>query len=103
MALSSMGLQSPDAQAMAQGQFARGQQDLRNAVGAATPNNTTGSQLEGDQGILPPEGMAPGATPQASPFAQAPANGPSAPLAQTMIKEGKASNRILTQQQLGRR
>ena len=103
MALSSMGLQSPDAQAMAQGQFARGQQDLRNAVGAATPNNTTGSQLEGDQGILPPEGMAPGATPQASPFAQAPANGPSAPLAQTMIKEGKASTRILTQQQLGRR
>jgi len=76
--------------------------DLRNALGAATPDNGTSSQLPGDQGILPPEAMAPGATPQASPFAQAPAAGQST-LAQTMVKDGKTSSRIMTQQQLGRR
>jgi len=98
-----LGTQGPPAlQAQAGAQLERGSQDLRNALGASTPDNGTSSQLPGDQGILPPEAMAPGATPQASPFAQAPAAGQST-LAQTMVKDGKTSSRIMTQQQLGRR
>lgn len=103
-ALQSLNLQAPaGVQGQAQQQLASGQNDLRSALGAATPDNSTSSQLAGDQGVLPPEA----ATPGAIPFAQPPAGGASpqggAGLAQTMIKDGKASSRILTQQQLGRR
>jgi len=99
-----LGQQAPPAvQAQAGAQLARGSQDLRSALGASTPDNGASSQLPGDQAILPPEAMAPGATPQASPFAQAPAGANPSTLAQTMVKDGKTSSRIMTQQQLGRR
>jgi len=104
-ALQSLGVQAPqNAQAVAGQQLASGQSDLAAALGAATPDNTTSSQLPGDQGVMPPEALAPGATPSAdAPFAQAPAGPSGAGLAQTMIKDGRASNRILTQVELGRR
>jgi hypothetical protein len=106
-ALQSLGINAPQgAQQQAQQQVARGQSDLRNALGAQTPASTTSSQLPGDQGVTPPEAMVPGATPpagaagQAAPFASAQA-GPG--LAQTMIQNGKAKSRILTSQPLGKR
>jgi len=111
-ALQSLGLNTPPgAQEQAQGQLASGQGDLANALGAATPDNALSSQLPGDQGMLPPEAMmGPGGAPPGSPFAQGPAGAPPSPggggvvgSAQTMIQNGQAKSRILTQQQLGRR
>ncbi|HET7070105.1 MAG TPA: hypothetical protein VFI40_04720 [Nocardioides sp.] len=110
-ALQSLGLQAPaNAQGEAQAQLASGQNDLRTALGAATPQNSNSSQLAGDQGITPPEALVPGASAPAQPFAQGPAPAQSgvgaqagAGLAQTLIQGGQAKSRILTQQQLGRR
>ena len=107
-ALQSLGLNQPKgAQAEVQGQAASGQNDLRKALGAATPSNTTGSQLPGDQGITPP---IPGAPPEAGGaqppgFATPPAgqSGPTPPVLEGMIQGGKNRGRILTQQTLGRR
>jgi hypothetical protein len=108
-ALQSLGLQAPQAaQAQAQQQLGRGQNDLATALGGATMGQTNGAPgMAAGMDQVPPEALTPGATPPGgapAPFAQGP--GPAAPqigLAQTMIKEGKASSRILTQQQLGRR
>lgn len=108
-ALQSLGLQPPaGAQAQASAQVASGQNDLRTALGGATPPETTSTQGEAGMGQVPPEALSPGATPTGGgPFAQGPAPAPgggvNAGLAQTMIQEGKAKSRILTQQQLGRR
>lgn len=109
-ALQSLGLQPPaGAQAQAQAQLGSGQNDLRTALGAGAPPETTSTQGEFGMGQVPPEALsagatAPGTTP--APFAQGP-TAPSGPgpvgMAQTMIQEGKAKSRILTQQQLGRR
>lgn len=101
-ALQSLGIQAPqNAQAQAQGQVASGTEGLRQALGAATPANTTSSQLNGDQGVTPP---IPGASPNAGganvPFAQGPSN---APVLQGMVQGGEAKGRIMTQQKLGRR
>jgi hypothetical protein len=86
------------------GQVTSGQSALRRALGERTPQNSTSSQLEGDQGITPP---IPGVPQEAGgaplPFAMSQQGGASAPLGQTMIQGGKAKSRILTQQQLGRR
>jgi hypothetical protein len=106
--LQSLGLNAPQgAQDQAQAQMSSGQADLRKALGARTPDNTTSSQLPGDQGIAPP---IPGAPPAAG---GAPAPGEQQPspfaspqdtaMAQTMIQAGKPRNRIMTQQTLGRR
>ena len=107
-ALQSLGLQAPaNAQGQAQQQLASGQNDLRQALGGAVPTNAVGAPAGGEQAITPPEALTPGAP---APFAQGAAPvqsgvGPEAGvgLAQTMIKNGQASSRILTQQQLGRR
>ncbi len=105
-ALQSLGLNTPgNVQGQAQAQLSSGQNDLRKALGSATPQNATSSQLPGDQGMTPP---IPGAPPEAGgaqpPFAQGPAAQPgdNAQL-QTRITGGKATGRILTQQMLGRR
>lgn len=76
---------------------------LRGALGQATPNNTNGSQLPGDQGMTPPIPGQPqeaGGAPQ--PFAQGPsgAGQDKPPLLQGRLIGGKASSRILTQNQL---
>lgn len=107
--LQALGLrQPPGAQDQAQGQLASGQADLSKALGASTAVNSTSSQLPGDQGVMPPEGVPAGGTPAANaPFAQ----GPQAPMQtqlQGMTSQGpggqlKSSSRILTQTQLGRR
>ncbi len=99
-ALQALGLQAPAAQGMAQQQLGNGQNDLRNALGAATPDNSTSSQLAGDQGETPP---IPGAAPTAGgeqSLVQAPDN---QPVLQGMVQGGEAKGRIMTQQRLGRR
>lgn len=102
-ALQALNLPQPGAAvAQAQGQLSSGQQDLRAALGAQTPTNTTSSQQMGDQGMTAP---IPGAPPQAggapAPFAAPPAQGglQSSTQYQTMIQHGKLSDRILTQRQ----
>ena len=107
-ALQSLGLKTPaNVQGQAEGLANSGQNDLRKALGAATPDNTTGSQLPGDQGIAPP---IPGAAPEAGGaqppgFATPPAGqaGPQPPLLESMIANGQNKGRLLTQTQLGRR
>lgn len=104
-ALQSLGLQAPaGAQGQVAGQMASGQSDLRAALGERTPENTTGSQLPGDQGMTPP---IPGAPPEAGgappPFAAGPGMEASPPVMQGMLQGGKAKGRIMTQQTLGRR
>jgi hypothetical protein len=100
-ALQALGLNAPEgAQEQAAGQAASGQQDLRAALGAQTPDNTTGSQSPDTQGQTPP---IPGAPPEAG---GAFASGPPAaqpPLMQGMLANGEAKGRIMTQQTLGRR
>jgi hypothetical protein len=103
-ALQALGLTPPPgAAAQAQGQVASGNESLRQALGAATPQGTVGSQGEGNQGLTPP---IPGAPPEAggapSPFAQAVPQGATTQL-QGMIQNGQAKGRIMTNQQLGRR
>lgn len=89
------------------GQQASSAQDsLRQALGQQTSQNTTSSQLPGDQGVTPP---IPGAAPEAggapAPFAQPPAGntppqqGQTAQL-QSMIQGGAIKSRILTQRKL---
>lgn len=105
-ALQSLNLQTPPgAQAQAGAQLASGQSGLAQALGVATPGNIEGAGGGGTLGQLPPEGLAPGGTPPASPFAQGPVSQPGGDigLAQTMIQGGQAKSRILTQQKLGRR
>jgi hypothetical protein len=65
---------------------------------AATPQNTTSSQLPGDQGIVPPEA---GGAPEGAPPPFAAAGQPA--VLQGMVQGGEAKGRILTQQKLGRR
>lgn len=100
-ALQALGMQAPQAQAMAGQQLSNGQNDLRNALGGATPANAQSSQLPGDQGVTPP---VPGAPVEAgggagAPFAQGPAN---APVLQGMVQGGQAKGRIMTERKLGR-
>lgn len=100
-ALQALGLQAPAAQGIAEQQLGRGQNDLRNSLGAATPDSTNASQGEGAQGINP--GI-PGAAPEAGgtpgSFAAPPDN---QPVMQGMVQGGEAKGRIMTQQKLGRR
>lgn len=100
-ALQALGLQAPAAQGQAEQQLSSGQADLRTALGSATPDNSTSSQLPGDQGMTPPIPGADAASggESAPPFAaaQEPA------LMQGMVQDGKAKGRIMTQQKLGRR
>lgn len=90
-ALQALGLQSKPAEGMAQQQMASGQNDLAQAVGAAVPDNSAGSVLPGDQGVVPPEAGGSLVTP------------PEPALMQGMIQNGQAKGRIMTQQKLGRR
>lgn len=90
-ALQALGLQAPEAQAMAGQQMASGQNDLAQAVGAAVPENSTSAQLPGDQGVVPPEAGGSLVTP------------PEPAVMQGMIQNGEAKGRIMTQQKLGRR
>lgn len=103
-ALQALGLTPPPgAVEQAQGQVGSGQEALRQALGAATPQGTVGSQGEGNQGLTPP---IPGAPPEAGgaqqPFAQAVPQGATTTL-QGMLQNGQAKGRIMTQQPLGRR
>lgn len=100
--LQQLGIQPPqNAQNQAQQQAGSAQQDLRTALGQATPTNTEGQQAPGEVGQLPPGAVTPGATPPGAPFAQGPAG--QGPVLQTMVQGGKASGRLLSQTQLGRR
>lgn len=104
-ALQSLGLQAPAGVAQQGGEtIANGQNDLRTALGAGTPNGTVGSQGAGNQGEAPP---IPGAGPEAggaeAPFAQAQAPQGSTTQLQTMLQGGKSSGRLLTNTPLGRR
>ncbi len=100
--LQQLGIQPPqDATAQAQAQAGSAQGDLRNALGAATPQNNEGQQAPGETGQMPPGALQPGATPPGAPFAQGPAG--QSPVLQTMVQNGKASGRLLSQTQLNRR
>jgi len=104
-ALNSLGLQPPpDAQAQGQELMGSGQESLRQALGAATPQGTVGSQGEGNQGMTPP---IPGASPEAGgaqpPFAQAQVAPGSTTQLQSMVQGGQVEGRLLTNTQLGRR
>ena len=112
-ALKNLGLQAPQGvQGQEQKQLASGQNALSTALGAGQADNTNSSQLPGDQGLMPPEGVPPGGTPAASaPFAQGP-QPPAAPpstgalqgiLAQSGNGPIKVQNKLKTQAQLGRR
>lgn len=101
-ALQAMQQQAPQGvQGQAQQALARGQNDLRAALGQATPGGTTATQAPSEQGVTPPEAMpaGPGGAPPAAPFAQ----GPDLGTAQSMIQGGVAKSRILTQQKIGQR
>lgn len=100
--LQQLGVQAPqDAQQQATAQAGSAQAGLREALGAATPQNTEGQQAPGEVGQTPPGALTPGATPPGAPFAQGPAS--QGPVLQTMVQGGKASGRLLSQTQLGRR
>ncbi len=108
-ALQSLGLQAPGSvQQQGAATMAQGQADLRAALGAQTPENTTGSQTPETQGQTPPiPGAPPEAGGQAPPFAQpqGPGQAPPAqpPIMQQMVQGGTVKGRILSQQTLGRR
>jgi hypothetical protein len=105
-ALQSLGLNAPQgAQAQAQGQMGSGQEALRQALGAATPQGTVGSQGVGNQGETPPiTGAAPEAGGAQPPFAQAQAAPAGATTQlQGMLQNGQTKGRIMTNQPLGRR
>jgi hypothetical protein len=101
--LQQLGLQAPQGvQQQGAQTMSQGQNDLRSALGGATPANSTSSQLPGDQGQTPP---IPGAPVEAgggagAPFAQGPQEGP---VMQGMLMNGQAKGRIMTEQKLGRR
>lgn len=103
--LQSLGLQAPAGAVAGQEQgMAQGQNDLRNALGGATPQNGQASQLPGDQGMTPP---IPGAPAEAgggagAPFAQGPDSG-GGQVMQGMLMGGQAKGRIMTENKLGRR
>lgn len=114
--LQSLGLQPPPgAQAQVGAQGASGQEALRQALGAGTPNVEAGGQ-SGTQGITPDiTGADPNAGGPEQPFAQpqagspppgsqvAPkAGGPSVQL-KGMIQNGVSRGRIMTDTQLGRK
>jgi hypothetical protein len=100
-ALQAMGLQAPAAQAQGEQAVGNTQNDLRNALGAGTPQGTVSQQGEGTAGETPP---IPGAPVEAGganlPFASAPTN---QPVLQGLIQGGEAKGRIMTQMKLGRR
>lgn len=105
--LQQLGIQAPgNVQQAAQGQVGSAQNDLRTALGSQTPTNDQSMQDPGQTGAMPPDGLQPGATPPAGPpSARAvPQSGaqPTAKL-QTMIQNGRASGRILSQTDLRRR
>ena len=87
------------------GQQQSGAQALQQALGVATPDNSTSSQLGGDQGVTP--SVAGGAS---APFAQGPQGaaaqgqtGPQATQVQSMIQGGNLKGRILNNTRYGRR
>lgn len=104
-ALNAASQQMPQgAAAQAQGQQASGAAALQDALGVSTSENTVGSQLAGDQGMMP---QAAGG--ENSPFAQGPRGaaaqqtGPQDTQVQSMIANGKLSGRILNNTKYGRR
>lgn len=99
-ALQALGLNAPSAQGMAEQQLGNGQNDLRNALGAATPTNDLSSQLPGDQGLTPP---IPGAGPNAGGEQSLISPPDNQPVMQGMVQGGQAKGRIMTEQKLGRR
>ena len=113
-ALQSLGLQAPaGVKDQVAGQAASGQNDLRNALGAATPQGTVGSQGAGNQGMTPP---IPGAAPEAggaqagpTPFAARdfgglpPAGGGAGSAMQSTMANGQVKGKITSFQPLGRR
>lgn len=110
--LQSLGIQAPaGAQQQAEGQMTSGQADLRRALGAGTPAVDQGAGGPGGEpsmmGQTPPiPGLPPEAGgPSGAPFAAPPAGGNEADpmLVQSMLKGGKTTGRILSQQKLGRR
>lgn len=92
----------PAVQGQAQEQMARGQNDLRTALGAATPTNSEGAPSGGDTGVLPPAALVEGGTaPAAGAFAAPQAGqGDASTVLQGMIQGGQAKGRIMTQRRL---
>ncbi len=86
----------PGVEQQAQATVASGQDALRRAGAEATPNNSTSSQLGGDQGVLPPEAGTP--APGQGLGSQEASYGPPQVLAQSMIQSGQTKSRILSQQ-----
>jgi len=102
--LSQLNLGAPQgAQQQASGQMANGQADLRKALGGGTAQNTNAQQTPDTMGQTPPvPGADQGAGGPGLPFAQGPE--PAAgTTTQQMISGGKTKDRIMTQQNLGRR
>jgi hypothetical protein len=102
--LAAQGLQPPQGvQGQAQAQLASGQNDLRTALGTATPTGEPQMQSPEEQGQLPPEALVPGATPpgpENAAFAVAPQE---AQIQGMITDQGQSKSRILTKQNLGRR
>ena len=88
----------------AKGQQQSGAAALQDALGVQTPDNTTSSQLPGDQGMMP---QVVGAG--SSPFAQGPqgatasATGPAPTQVRSMIQGGQMKGQIVNSTKLGRR
>lgn len=103
VALNAAAAQAPQGvQGQVEGQQKSGAAALQDALGISSPANTPGSQLDGDQGLMPTvEGGG------ASPFAQGPrgasALGPQPGQIQSQISGGKLSGRILNNTKYGRR
>lgn len=114
-ALQSLGIQAPGGVAnQAQEQLSKGQNDLRTALGAATPGADANAGGAPANFPTQPEAQVEGATPPGpqTPFAQGPANAPrpgqpgGPPLMTTSIAGGKIQagrTNIKTQTALGRR
>lgn len=102
--LQSLGLQAPaNAQAQVGAQGASGQEALRQALGAGTPENEVGGQ-SGTLGETPPiTGADPNAGGSPAPFATQAGAQPGPTQMQGMLQDGKAKSRIMTSSTLGRR
>jgi hypothetical protein len=107
-ALQALGLQAPQGvQQQAQGAMTSGQADLRAALGAGTPTNDQGMGGPGGEpsmmGQTPPlPGLPEAAGGAPAPFAAA-QGGQEPALMQSMLQNGEAKGRIMSQVKLGRR
>jgi hypothetical protein len=92
------GPQQPPGQ-MGMGMGGGGPMDMLAAQAAgAAPGGMTSLNAPGEQAVMPPEGLTPGAPPPGG----GPLTGPGYnSVQQTMVKEGEPTNRLLLQQPIG--